>query len=129
VECGSALANHIKVRKISFTGIVAVGRKIQVAAARSNLKSVTLDLGGKTPVIVFPDADIDLAVTDSSGFMRLGGQGCVLGTRIFAHEAVVDNISQSSKLSLSTTAQPWAQTHSTRKPYPALSITTVNEIQ
>jgi aldehyde dehydrogenase (NAD+) len=90
VECGSALANHMKVRKISFTGSVAVGRKIQVAAAQSNLKSVTLELGGKTPVIVFPDADIDLAVTDSSGFMRLNCQGCVLGTRIFVHEAVVD---------------------------------------
>ncbi|OCK79497.1 aldehyde dehydrogenase [Lepidopterella palustris CBS 459.81] len=100
VECGSALATHMKIRKISFTGSVVVGKKIQVAAAQSNLKSVTLELGGKTPVIVFPDADIDLAAADSYGFMRLNGQGCVLGTRIFVHEDVVDEYVTKLKVKL-----------------------------
>ena len=59
---GAAMALHMKIRKISFTGSVATGRKIMKMAADSNLKNVSLELGGKSPAIVFEDADIAEAV-------------------------------------------------------------------
>jgi aldehyde dehydrogenase (NAD+) len=59
---GAALALHMKIRKISFTGSVATGRKIMKMAADSNLKNVSLELGGKSPALVFEDADIAAAV-------------------------------------------------------------------
>ena len=89
-EAGGALASHPKIRKISFTGSIATGRKIQVAAAQSNLKSVTLELGGKSPILVFPDADQDKAVQNCIQFMFLSGQGCSLGTRLYLHESIAD---------------------------------------
>ena len=61
-ECGNALASHPRIAKISFTGSASVGRKIQDAANRSNFKRVTLELGGKSPAIVFPDAPMDVAL-------------------------------------------------------------------
>lgn len=59
---GALLASHMKIRKISFTGSTATGRKIAEMAAKSNLKRVTLELGGKSPAIVFDDADMEKAV-------------------------------------------------------------------
>jgi aldehyde dehydrogenase (NAD+) len=61
-DAGAALASHQRFAKISFTGSGAVGRKIQDAATKSNLKRVTLELGGKSPAIVFPDAPMDVAL-------------------------------------------------------------------
>jgi len=90
VEAGTALSLHPKIRKISFTGSMAVGKKIQVAAAQSNLKRVTLELGGKSPVLIFPDADLENAIRESASFLSLNGQGCVLGTRIYVHESIAD---------------------------------------
>ena len=58
---GATLACHMKVRKISFTGSVATGRKIMIMAAQSNLKNTSLELGGKSPAIIFADADIEAA--------------------------------------------------------------------
>ena len=60
---GQALAEHRAVRKISLTGNTITGRKIMEAAAKSNLKNVTLELGGKSPNIIFDDADLDQAVS------------------------------------------------------------------
>lgn len=65
-DTGAALASHNNIAKISFTGSAAVGRKIQDAATKSNLKRVTLELGGKSPAIVFPDAPWDVAVQRSA---------------------------------------------------------------
>jgi aldehyde dehydrogenase (NAD+) len=62
VPSGQALASHMGVDKIAFTGSTATGKKVMEAAAKSNLKKVSLELGGKSPSIVFPDADIDAAV-------------------------------------------------------------------
>ena len=59
---GEALAEHMDVDKIAFTGSTATGRKVQQAAARSNLKSVTLELGGKNPCVIFDDANLDQTV-------------------------------------------------------------------
>jgi aldehyde dehydrogenase (NAD+) len=54
-EAGQAMSSHMSIRKISFTGSQIIGRKVQVASAQSNLKQVTLELGGKSPVLIFDD--------------------------------------------------------------------------
>ena len=59
---GAAIASHMKIEKVAFTGSTLVGRKVMEAAAKSNLKTVTLELGGKSPNIIFDDADLDQAV-------------------------------------------------------------------
>ncbi|EMC95144.1 hypothetical protein BAUCODRAFT_527683 [Baudoinia panamericana UAMH 10762] len=90
-ECGNALASHPQIAKISFTGSTSVGRKIQDAATRSNMKRVTLELGGKSPAIVFPDAPIDIALRSvGNGFLANSGQICVAGSRVFVHEDIAD---------------------------------------
>jgi aldehyde dehydrogenase (NAD+) len=80
----------MRVRKISFTGSISVGKLVHVAAAQSNLKSVTTELGGKSPHVIFPDADLDKAIGGAAVFMVLNGQGCSLGTRIYVHESIAD---------------------------------------
>lgn len=59
---GNAISSHMKIEKVAFTGSTLVGRKIMEAAAKSNLKNVTLELGGKSPNIIYDDADLDQAV-------------------------------------------------------------------
>jgi phenylacetaldehyde dehydrogenase len=87
---GAALAEHHGVDKISFTGSTATGRKI-VQAALGNLKKVSLELGGKSPVVVMDDADLALAVPGvAMATFFLQGQNCMAGTRIFVHEAIHD---------------------------------------
>lgn len=63
---GQAISEHMGIDKIAFTGSTLVGRKIMEAAAKSNLKNVTLELGGKSPNIIFNDADLDLAINWTS---------------------------------------------------------------
>lgn len=89
-EAGQALSEHPGVDKVSFTGSTATGRRI-IAAAMGNLKKVSLELGGKSPVVVMPDADLALAVPGvAMATFFLQGQNCMAGTRIFAHEAIHD---------------------------------------
>jgi phenylacetaldehyde dehydrogenase len=91
-DAGAALAAHPHVDKISFTGSTATGKKI-VQAALGNLKKVSLELGGKSPVVVMPDADIAQAIPGvAMATFFLQGQKCMAGTRIFAHEAVHDEL-------------------------------------
>ena len=91
-RAGAALAEHMDVNKISFTGSTEVGRLV-VSAARGNFKRVTLELGGKSPVIVFPDADIEAAIPAAAqGIFANSGQVCIAGSRLFAHERVFDRI-------------------------------------
>lgn len=92
VEAGAALSSHMKIRKISFTGSLSTARQVQIAAAKSNMKSVTLELGGKSPIIIFPDANLDAAAQCASGFLSLNGQGCMLATRLYVHESIKDVI-------------------------------------
>ena len=63
---GTAISSHMKIGKVAFTGSTIVGRKVMEAAAKSNLKPVTLELGGKSPNIIFDDADLDQAVNWAS---------------------------------------------------------------
>lgn len=79
------------VRVLSFTGSTRTGRLIQQAAAKSNLKNVYLELGGKSPAIVFPDCNIDKAVGKTAFSAQFNsGQTCMGNTRIYVHEAVAD---------------------------------------
>lgn len=90
---GAALASHPDVDKIAFTGSTPVGREIACMAARSNFKRVTLELGGKSPMIVLPDVDIDLLV---SGVMRgiffHQGQVCTAGSRLYLPDSIHDRV-------------------------------------
>jgi phenylacetaldehyde dehydrogenase len=85
---GAALAAHPDVDKVAFTGSTEVGKLI-VQAAAGNLKKVSLELGGKSPAIVFPDADMDVAIngTSSAIFFNMG-QCCTAGSRLYAHKRV-----------------------------------------
>lgn len=86
---GETLARSDRVKKISFTGSTIVGRKIMEASAQTNLKKVTLELGGKSPVIVCPDADLDKAVNVAwNAIMYNMGQCCIAGSRLFVHESI-----------------------------------------
>ncbi|MDF7774782.1 aldehyde dehydrogenase family protein [Sphingomonas sp. AOB5] len=87
---GAAIAAHSGIDKVGFTGSTEVGKKILIASA-GNLKRVTLELGGKSPNIVFPDADLDAAaVSTAQGFWFLSGQICVAASRILVHRSVHD---------------------------------------
>ncbi len=87
---GEAIAEHSQVGKISFTGSTRVGQKIMTLAG-SNCKKVTLELGGKSPNIIFEDAEIDKAVSGSlSAIFFNAGQCCIAGSRMFIHEKIYD---------------------------------------
>lgn len=89
---GAALAEHPGIDKISITGSTAVGRGI-VRAAAGNLKRVTLELGGKSPVIIFPDADLPTAIPAASRACYLSsGQACMAGSRLFLHADIHDEV-------------------------------------
>jgi aldehyde dehydrogenase (NAD+) len=89
---GAALVDHPDVDKITFTGSPAVGREILRGAA-GNLKRVTLELGGKSANIIFPDADIEAAVRAAgSGIFFNTGQVCSAGSRILAHKDIYDEV-------------------------------------
>jgi acyl-CoA reductase-like NAD-dependent aldehyde dehydrogenase len=92
---GGALASHMDVDKIAFTGSGEVGKEILKASA-SNLKRVSLELGGKSPNIIFPDADVNSAVFGSMmGIFLNGGQVCCAGSRIFVQENMYDQFTDS----------------------------------
>jgi aldehyde dehydrogenase (NAD+) len=86
---GAAIAFHMDVDKVAFTGSTEVGHLIMEAAAKSNLKPVTLELGGKSPNIIFADADLDAAVEGAHmGLFSNQGQSCCAGSRVFVEEAI-----------------------------------------
>ncbi|KAK1762783.1 aldehyde dehydrogenase [Phialemonium atrogriseum] len=88
---GGLLSSHMKIAKISFTGSTATGRKIQEAATKSNLKRVTLELGGKSPAIVFDDADMETALFWSVlGITINSGQVCAATSRIYLQEDIAE---------------------------------------
>ncbi|KAF6752134.1 NAD-dependent aldehyde dehydrogenase [Ephemerocybe angulata] len=89
---GVAISSHMAIQKVAFTGSTLVGRKIMEAAARSNLKAVTLELGGKSPNIIFDDADLEQAVKWAThGLFWNHGQACCAGSRIFVQASVYDS--------------------------------------
>ena len=91
-ETGAALASHQGVDKVAFTGSTATGRSVAHAAAE-NLNKVTLELGGKSPQIVFPDADLQAAANGLvAGVFAATGQTCMAGSRLIVHESVHDEL-------------------------------------
>ncbi|SFN20581.1 betaine aldehyde dehydrogenase [Izhakiella capsodis] len=87
-EVGQWLTEHPRIEKISFTGGVETGKKVMASAAGSTLKEVTMELGGKSPLIILPDADIDQAadIAMMANFYS-SGQVCTNGTRVFVHRS------------------------------------------
>lgn len=113
-ETGELLSSHMRIRKISFTGSVPAGKAVAQAAARSNLKPCTLELGGKSPVLVFEDCDLEDTVQKwafslparvlefywcasncraMGGFTRNSGQLCIAGTRIYVQDTIYETFS------------------------------------
>lgn len=91
-EAGAAMAAHEDIDKIAFTGSTEVGKLI-LDAARGNLKKVTLELGGKSPVIVFNDADGPSAIkAAAAGIFRSAGQTCIAGSRLYVHRTRYDEV-------------------------------------
>jgi phenylacetaldehyde dehydrogenase len=91
-DVGAAMAAHPGIDKIAFTGSTAVGRQI-VNAATGNLKKVALELGGKSPIIVFPDADLETLIPGiANAYLVNSGQACMAGTRLFLHEDIHDEV-------------------------------------
>lgn len=87
---GAHLTGHPDVDKVAFTGSTEVGRMI-VEAAKGNLKKLTLELGGKSPAIIMPDADLDLALPGvARGIFANSGQVCVAGSRAYVHASIHD---------------------------------------
>ncbi|KAF5393920.1 hypothetical protein D9757_000109 [Collybiopsis confluens] len=88
---GAALSAHLDVDKIAFTGSIITGRKIMEAAAKSNLKKVSLELGGKSPQLVFESADLEQAAAWAAlGICYNTGQDCTAGSRLYVQESVYD---------------------------------------
>ncbi|XP_053558477.1 aldehyde dehydrogenase 1A1 [Bombina bombina] len=88
---GAAISYHLDVNKVAFTGSTEVGKLIKEAAGKTNLKRVTLELGGKSPNIIFADADLDNAVEQAHhGLFYHQGQCCIAGSRIFVEEPIYE---------------------------------------
>ncbi|MCC5952448.1 MAG: betaine-aldehyde dehydrogenase [Acidimicrobiia bacterium] len=110
-ECGQALVAHPDVAKVSLTGEVGTGRAVMAAAAPT-LKHVTLELGGKSPLVVFDDAALDDAVTGAMlGNFYSQGEICSNGTRVFVHRSVHDRfveqlVARTAKLRLGDPLDP-----------------------
>ncbi|KAI0951999.1 hypothetical protein AcV7_007936 [Taiwanofungus camphoratus] len=88
---GSALSAHPDVDKVAFTGSTVTGRKIMEAAAKSNLKKVSLELGGKSPHLIFESADLEQAANWAAlGILYNTGQDCTAGSRLFVQDTIYD---------------------------------------
>ncbi|MGM0481814.1 MAG: betaine-aldehyde dehydrogenase [Pseudomonadota bacterium] len=91
---GNYLTQHADIAKVSLTGEVGTGKKVMAAAA-GTLKQVTMELGGKSPLVVFDDADIDEAVTGAMlGNFYTQGEVCTNGTRVYVHQSVYQQFMQ-----------------------------------
>jgi phenylacetaldehyde dehydrogenase len=89
---GAAIASHGDIDKLAFTGSTNVGRQLVHNSADSNLKKMTLELGGKSPVLVWPDADLDAAIDGAmDAIFGNSGQVCVAGSRLYVHDSIRDD--------------------------------------
>ncbi|KAK0857495.1 hypothetical protein LTS02_010149 [Friedmanniomyces endolithicus] len=93
-----ASPSHMKIAKIAFTGSATAGRAVMAAAAKSNLKHVSLELGGKSPALVFDDADLDNVVEHTSvSFLRNSGQICFASSRVLVQEGIASKYIEAIK--------------------------------
>ncbi|CAI5449382.1 unnamed protein product [Caenorhabditis angaria] len=92
---GNALTNHPDVRKIGFTGSTEIGATVMESCAKSNIKKVSLELGGKSPLIIFPDADLEKAVKQACGAVFFNkGENCIAAGRVFLAKSIADDFTQ-----------------------------------
>ncbi|XP_025990047.1 retinal dehydrogenase 1 [Solenopsis invicta] len=95
---GAAIAEHPEIQKVAFTGSTEVGHSIMVAAGKSNLKRVSLELGGKSPLVVFDDADVkEAAEIAHNAIFSNHGQNCCAGSRTFVHSKIYDDFVKHAK--------------------------------
>lgn len=95
---GAILSSHMDVRALSFTGSCRTGRLIQAAAAKSNLKNVVLELGGKSPAVIFEDCDLDKAITETRNSIQWNsGQVCMANSRIYVQDSIADQFVEAFK--------------------------------
>ncbi len=93
IPAGAAIAAHHGIDKVAFTGSTEVGRKIMQAAATSNLKRVSLELGGKSPNVIFADADLGKAIKGAIwAVFSTTGQECVAGARLFVQKPIYEEV-------------------------------------
>ncbi|KAL5363718.1 aldehyde dehydrogenase domain-containing protein [Aspergillus floccosus] len=103
---GAIIARHMRIRKISFTGSIPTGKKIQQMAAESNLKRVTLELGGKSPAVVFDDCNLENAVTWCVNAIAANtGQVCFAASRVYVQEGIRDQFVAKYKAALEERAK------------------------
>ena len=94
---GAAISSHMKINKVAFTGSTNVGKLVMQAAGKSNCKSVTLELGGKSPNIVFADANLEEAIEHASHAIFFNqGQCCIAGSRTYVQEEIYDEFVRKS---------------------------------
>ncbi len=109
---GAAIASHMDIDKVAFTGSTAVGRSIMTAAAKSNLKRVSLELGGKSPLVVCSDVEsVDDAVELAHGaIFDNHGQNCCAGSRTFVQDAIYDEFVEkaAAKAAKRIVGDPWS---------------------
>lgn len=95
---GELLASHPHINKISFTGSIPAGKAVQAAATKSNLKRVTLEMGGKSPAIVFDDANLDVTIPSvGPAFLANSGQICAASSRLLVQESVAPKLIEALK--------------------------------
>lgn len=100
---GAVLAAHMDVRVVTFTGSSATGRKIQEAAARSNLKKAILELGGKSPAVIFEDANLEKAAAETSLSIQLNaGQICMANSRVYVQKSIAPKFTEAFQKQYST---------------------------
>ncbi|KAL4866575.1 hypothetical protein BDV12DRAFT_210399 [Aspergillus spectabilis] len=103
---GALLAAHLRIRKISFTGSIPTGKKIQRLAAESNLKRVTLELGGKSPAIIFDDANLENTVAWCvNGIAANTGQVCFAASRVYVQDGIKERFLEKYKAALQERGQ------------------------
>lgn len=103
---GALLASHMKIRKVSFTGSIPTGKKIQEMAAKSNLKRVTLELGGKSPAVVFDDCNLENAITWTANAITANtGQVCFAASRVYVQEGIYDKFIEGYKKAMQDKAK------------------------
>ncbi|XP_064639895.1 aldehyde dehydrogenase, mitochondrial-like isoform X2 [Lineus longissimus] len=96
---GAAISEHMDIEKVAFTGSTEVGHLVMEAAAKTNMKRVLLEMGGKSPLIIFADADIDVSAMEAHEAVMVNhGQCCCAGSRTFVQDEIYDEFVKKSKI-------------------------------
>lgn len=103
---GALISSHMRIRKVSFTGSIATGKRVQEAAAKSNLKRVTLELGGKSPAVVFDDCNLENAITWTANAITANtGQVCFAASRVYVQEGIYDKFVEGYKKAMQASSK------------------------